>query len=74
MSALLQNAALGQFGPGAPRMPMFDQHARLIAGLGGVPQTNGAAAPAYAYKVVNGGTAQPVTFPEDALDAPGIPR
>jgi hypothetical protein len=78
MNALLQNAALGPFAQGA-RMPMFDPHgqARLLAGLGGgggAAQTNGSATPAYAFKIVNGSMPQPVTFPDDALNAPGIPR
>lgn len=75
MSALLQNP-LANFAAAGARIPPFpfDPHgqARLLAaGLSGVAQTNGT--PAYSFKYTNG-LAQPVNFPDDAFNAPGIPR
>ncbi|KAE9421702.1 hypothetical protein Angca_003134 [Angiostrongylus cantonensis] len=58
--------------------PIFDQHAqaRMAAGMGiGGPSgglLNGK--PAYSFRTVDGGVLQPTVFPNDAFNAPGIPK
>ncbi|KAI1709278.1 protein groucho-2 [Ditylenchus destructor] len=75
MSMLLGQAGKfpGLLDPNHPsaRMAMFGGFGPMMAAAAGMA-ANGK--PAYAYKVVDGGQAQPVTFPSDPAQGPDIPK
>lgn len=68
------------FGQAASSFPFLDANAsRILFGAGGLNSMVAAAAqsngkPSYAFRVLDGGQPQPVTFPDDANTASDIPK